>query len=57
MMKVTQRLLGPVTALLLALTFWLGLWVTPPDETQGDLVRLLLLGLLSALTPSFSSFS
>ena len=41
MMKVTQRLLGPVTALLLALTFWLGLWVTPPDETQGDLVRLL----------------
>ena len=23
-----------------ALTVWLGLWVTPPDQTQGDLVRL-----------------
>jgi heme exporter protein C len=41
MMKVTQRLLGPVTLVLLALTFVLGLWVTPPDQTQGDLVRLL----------------
>ena len=41
MMKVTQRLLGPVTLVLLALTFWMGLWVTPPDKVQGDLVRLL----------------
>ena len=41
MIKLTQRLLGPVTLLLLALTFWLGLWVTPPDAVQGDLVRLL----------------
>ena len=41
MIKLTQRLLGPVTFLLLALTFWLGLWVTPPDRVQGDLVRLL----------------
>ena len=41
MIKLTQRLLGPVTLLLLALTFWLGLWVTPPDKVQGDLVRLL----------------
>lgn len=23
-----------------ALTVWLGLWVTPPDQSQGDLVRL-----------------
>jgi heme exporter protein C len=41
MIKLSQRLLGPVTLLLLALTFWLGLWVTPPDVVQGNLVRLL----------------
>ncbi len=41
MIKLSQRLLGPVTLLALALTFWLGLWVTPPDAVQGDLVRLL----------------
>ena len=41
MIKLTQRLLGPVTLLLLALTFWWGLWVTPPDAVQGNLVRLL----------------
>jgi len=41
MIKISQRLLGPVTLLLLVLTFWLGLWVTPPDAVQGDLVRLL----------------
>jgi heme exporter protein C len=41
MIKLSQRLLGPVTLVLLALTFWLGLWVTPPDAVQGDLVRLL----------------
>jgi heme exporter protein C len=41
MMKtLSQRLLGPVTLVLLALTFWLGLWITPPDKVQGDLVRL-----------------
>ena len=40
-MKVlTQRLLGPVTLVLMALTFWLGLFVTPPDQVQGDLARL-----------------
>ncbi|MGA7835003.1 MAG: cytochrome c biogenesis protein CcsA, partial [Acidimicrobiales bacterium] len=39
--QLSQRLLGPVTLLLLALTFWLGLWVTPPDRVQGNLVRLL----------------
>lgn len=35
-----SRLLGPVTFALLALTAWLGLWVTPPDVIQGNLVRL-----------------
>jgi len=41
MIKITQRLLGPVTLVSLVLTVWLGLWITPPDQTQGDLVRLL----------------
>lgn len=40
MKQLSQRLLGPVTLVLLALTFWLGVWVTPPDKVQGDLVRL-----------------
>jgi heme exporter protein C len=40
MKQLSPRLLGPVTLVLLALTFWLGLWVTPPDKVQGDLVRL-----------------
>ena len=40
MSQVLRRLLGPVTLALLALTFWFGLWVTPPDEIQGNLVRL-----------------
>jgi len=38
--QLAQRLLGPVTLVLLALTIWLGLWVTPPDEIQGQLARL-----------------
>jgi heme exporter protein C len=38
-----DRLLGPVSLALVVLTVWLGLWVTPPDEHQGDLVRLLYL--------------
>jgi heme exporter protein C len=41
MKQLSQRLLGPVTLVLLALTFWLGLWITPPDKIQGNLVRLL----------------
>ena len=39
--QLSQRLLGPVTLVLLVLTLWLGLWVTPPDRVQGNLVRLL----------------
>jgi heme exporter protein C len=34
------RGLGAAAALSLAATLWLGLWVTPPDQTQHDLVRL-----------------
>jgi len=40
MRQLPQRLLGPVTLVLLALTAWLGLWVTPPDKVQGNLARL-----------------
>jgi heme exporter protein C len=40
MKQLAQRLLGPVTLTLLALTLWLGIWVTPPDKVQGDLARL-----------------
>lgn len=40
MKLLTQRLLGPVSFVLMALTFWLGLWVTAPDKVQGDLARL-----------------
>ena len=40
MKLLSQRLLGPVTLLALALTAWLGLVVTPPDKIQGDLARL-----------------
>jgi heme exporter protein C len=35
--------LGPVAVVLVAADVWLGLWVTPPDEVQGNLVRLLYL--------------
>jgi len=34
------RVLGAVAAVSLAATVWLGLWVTPPDKKQGQLVRL-----------------
>ena len=39
--QLVDRLLGPVTLLLLALTIWLGLFVTPPAAVQGNLARLL----------------
>jgi len=41
--RAVDRALGPVALGLVALTVWLGLWVTPPDQTQGDIVRLLYL--------------
>lgn len=40
MKLLAQRLLGPATLVTMALTFVLGLWVTPPDRVQGDLARL-----------------
>lgn len=38
--RMTTRVIGVTAVVLTALTVWLGLWVTPPDQTQGDLVRL-----------------
>ena len=43
MSGVADRVLGWVALVLVALTVWLGLWVTPPDEVQGNIVRLLYL--------------
>jgi heme exporter protein C len=40
MKQLASRLLGPVTLVTMGLTFWLGLWVTPPDVIQGNLARL-----------------
>jgi len=34
------RGIGIAAAVATVCTVWLGLWVTPPDETQGNLVRL-----------------
>lgn len=40
MRQTLDKLLGPTAAILVALTVWLGLFVTPPDAEQGNLVRL-----------------
>jgi heme exporter protein C len=37
------RVIGLAALVSLAFTVWLGLWITPPDKTQGDLVRLVYL--------------
>jgi heme exporter protein C len=39
-MRWVTRTIGMTAVVATALTIWLGLWVTPPDVTQGDLVRL-----------------
>jgi heme exporter protein C len=39
--RVADRVVGPVALVAVVATIILGLWVTPPDETQGDIVRLL----------------
>jgi heme exporter protein C len=39
----TEHVIGALALVGTAATVWLGLWVTPPDETQGDLVRLVYL--------------
>ena len=38
--KMVERVIGVVALVGVAATVWLGLWVTPPEEHQGDLVRL-----------------
>lgn len=37
------RVVGVAGLLMTAITVWLGLWVTPPDKTQHNLVRLVYL--------------
>ncbi len=41
MNELGRRALGPLALILLVSTFWLGYFVTPPDQVQGDLARLL----------------
>ena len=36
----TTRIIGITALVATAFTVWLGLWVTPPDQVQGNLVRL-----------------
>jgi heme exporter protein C len=38
--RTTERVIGVLALVGTAFTVWLGLWVTPPDKVQGDLVRL-----------------
>ncbi len=38
--RAVTRTIGVAAAVSLAFTVWLGLWVTPPDKMQHDLVRL-----------------
>ena len=40
MKPVVLRSIGVAAIVTTAATIWLGLWVTPPDKVQGDLVRL-----------------
>ena len=38
--KVIERSVGIIALVGIIATVWLGIWVTPPDKIQGDLVRL-----------------
>jgi heme exporter protein C len=38
--RTTERVIGVLALVGTAFTVWLGLWVTPPDKVQGNLVRL-----------------
>jgi heme exporter protein C len=38
--KAIERTVGVLALVGTGFTVWLGLWVTPPDKVQGDLVRL-----------------
>ncbi len=37
---LTTRIIGIAAAVGVAFTIWLGIWITPPDQVQGNLVRL-----------------
>jgi heme exporter protein C len=50
------RALGAVTLAALGLTAVLGLWVSPPDEVQGDVVRLLYVHVPTAWLAMYLSF-
>ena len=41
--RMTEHVVGILAVVGTAATVWLGLWVTPPDKVQGDLVRLVYL--------------
>jgi len=43
MRTALRKSIGPLSAVLVAVTAWLGLVVTPPDRDQGDYVRLVYL--------------
>jgi heme exporter protein C len=57
MNKLAQRALGPAALVTLALTVWLGIWVTPPDRVQGNLVRLLYIHPAIAWVALYVSFA
>jgi len=38
--KLVERSIGTIALVGTVATVWLGIWVTPPDRIQGDLVRL-----------------
>ena len=38
--KAVERSIGIIALVATIATVWLGIWVTPPDKVQGDLVRL-----------------
>ena len=41
--RTLERVIGATSVVLIALTVWLGLWVTPPTKEQGNAVRLVYL--------------
>ncbi|MGH9044648.1 MAG: cytochrome c biogenesis protein CcsA [Acidimicrobiales bacterium] len=50
------RVVGALGLLSTAITVWLGLWVTPPDRVQGNLVRLVYLHPPIAWTALYLAF-
>ena len=56
MKNLWWRALGPVTLISLLLTGWLGLWVTPRAQQQGDFARLVYLHPAEAWVGIYVSF-